>query len=77
MGVRELTAIADRGYFKGEEILACEATGVTPLVPKPLTGVEERYELGDFKGNAPFVRGAVVDLKGPKVPGVIGADVRG
>jgi hypothetical protein len=24
--VRELTAIADRGYFKGEEILACEAT---------------------------------------------------
>ena len=36
-GVRELTAIADRGYFKGEEILACEATGVTPLVPKPLT----------------------------------------
>ena len=36
-GVHELTAIADRGYFKGEEILACEATGVTPLVPKPLT----------------------------------------
>jgi Transposase domain (DUF772) len=32
-----LTAIADRGYFKGEEILACEATGVTPLVPRPLT----------------------------------------
>jgi hypothetical protein len=36
-GVRELTAIADRGYFKGEEILACEATGVTPLVPMPAT----------------------------------------
>jgi hypothetical protein len=36
-GVSDLTAIADRGYFKGEEILACEATGVTPLVPKPLT----------------------------------------
>ena len=36
-GVRELTAIADRGYFKGEEILACEAAGVTPIVPKPLT----------------------------------------
>ena len=35
-GVRELTAIADRGYFKGEEILACEAAGVTRLVPKPL-----------------------------------------
>jgi hypothetical protein len=25
-GVRELTAIADRGYFKRVEILACEAT---------------------------------------------------
>jgi transposase len=30
-GVCQLTSIADRGYFKGEEILACEATGVTPL----------------------------------------------
>jgi transposase len=37
MGARELTAIADRGYFKGKEILACEAAGVTPIVPKPLT----------------------------------------
>jgi hypothetical protein len=36
-GVRERTAIADRGYFKGEEILACEVAGVTPIVPKPLT----------------------------------------
>jgi hypothetical protein len=36
-GVRELTAIADRGYFKGEEMLACEAAGVTPIVSKPLT----------------------------------------
>jgi transposase len=36
-GVREVTAIADRDHFKGEEILACEATSVTPLVPKPLT----------------------------------------
>ena len=36
-GVRALTAIADRGYFKGEEIVACEAAGVTPFVPNPLT----------------------------------------
>ena len=28
--VPELRAIADRGDFKGEEILACEAAGVTP-----------------------------------------------
>ena len=32
-----LTVIADRGYFKGEEILACEEAGMTPLVPKSLT----------------------------------------
>ena len=32
-----LTVIADRGYFKGEEMLACERAGMTPLVPKPLT----------------------------------------
>src|SRR5271165_5519763 len=50
-GVREPTAIADRGYFKGEEILACEATGVTPLVPKPLTSgakADGRFGKQDF-----------------------------
>src|SRR6202041_282756 len=50
-GVRELTAIADRGYFKGEEILACEATGVTPLVPRPLTSgakADGRFGKQDF-----------------------------
>src|ERR1700731_1275502 len=29
--------LADRGYFKGEEVLACEPLSVTPYVPKPLT----------------------------------------
>ena len=50
-GVHELTAIADRGYFKGEEILACEAAGVTPLVPKPLTSgakADGRFGKQDF-----------------------------
>ena len=37
MGVDHLDMLADRGYFSGEEILACEAMGVTPYVPKPLT----------------------------------------
>jgi hypothetical protein len=32
-----LTVIADRGYFSGEEIVACEAAGITPLVPATLT----------------------------------------
>lgn len=37
MGVEALDVLADRGYFSGEEILACEAMGVTPFVPKPMT----------------------------------------
>ena len=36
-GHKALTAIADRGCFKGEEILACGEAGITPFVPKPLT----------------------------------------
>ena len=37
MGVEALDVLADRGYFKGEEVLACAPLGVTPYVPKPLT----------------------------------------
>jgi hypothetical protein len=51
MGASDLTAIADRGYFKGEEILACETAGVTPLVPKPLTSgakADGRFGKPDF-----------------------------
>jgi transposase len=32
---KELTVLADRGYFSGPEILACEALGVTPICPRP------------------------------------------
>jgi transposase len=51
MGVERLDVLADRGYFAGEEILACEAIGVTPYVPKPLTGnarLEGRFGKQDF-----------------------------
>lgn len=37
MGFDELEVLADRGYFSGEEILSCQAMGVTPYVPRPLT----------------------------------------
>jgi transposase len=33
----KLEAVADRGYFKGEEILECEQVGVTVTLPKPQT----------------------------------------
>jgi hypothetical protein len=32
-----LDVVADRGYFKGEEILACERAGVPVTLPKPQT----------------------------------------
>jgi transposase len=37
MGVEMLDAVADRGYYTGEEILACEEAGITVTLPKPLT----------------------------------------
>ena len=32
LGQNTLTVLADRGYFKGEEILEGEREGITPLV---------------------------------------------
>lgn len=29
--------LADRGYLSGEQVLACEGTGVLPCVPKTLS----------------------------------------
>jgi hypothetical protein len=37
IGTSTLTAIADRGYFKGEEILACHEAGIAAPVPKAMT----------------------------------------
>lgn len=51
MGVERLEMLADRGYFSGEEILACEQIGVTPYVPKPLTSgakADGRFGKQDF-----------------------------
>ncbi len=38
LGVEQIEAVADRGYFKIEDIEACEAAGITAYVPKPLRG---------------------------------------
>ncbi len=38
LGVARIDVVADRGYFKFEDIEACEAAGVTPYVPKPQRG---------------------------------------
>ena len=47
-----LEAFADRGYFKGEEILACEEAGITVTLPKPQTSEaksEGRFGKQDFR----------------------------
>jgi transposase len=35
LGVERLEAVADRGYFDGEEILACDQAEITVTLPKP------------------------------------------
>jgi len=37
IGSETLSVVADRGYFKGEEILACHNANITAYVPKPMT----------------------------------------
>jgi len=51
IGTKALTVVADRGYFKGEEILKCHQAGVEVLVPKPTTSnakAEGRFDKADF-----------------------------
>jgi len=36
-GCEQITALADRGYFNGDQVLSCDGTGVAPVVPKTLT----------------------------------------
>jgi len=49
--VEKLEAVADRGYFNGEEILACDRAGITVTLPKPMTSgakAEGRFGKQDF-----------------------------
>ena len=51
MGTSKLQALADRGYFNGTELKACEDAGITTYVPKPMTSgarAEGRYDKSDF-----------------------------
>ncbi|WP_218014053.1 transposase [Rubellimicrobium roseum] len=42
LDVEKIEAVADRGYFKIEDIEACETAGITPYVPKPVRGSSVR-----------------------------------
>ena len=47
MGQDSITALADRGYFRSEEILQCEQLGIVALVPKPQTSNNKAAGLFD------------------------------
>jgi transposase len=50
--VEKLDAVADRGYFNSEEILACEEAGITVTLPKPMTSNSKaagRFGKQDFR----------------------------
>ncbi len=51
MGKSKLQAFADRGYFSGPQIKACEDAGITTFVPKPMTSNAKaagRFSKADF-----------------------------
>ncbi len=43
----DFTVLADKGYFKGEDILSCHEAGMTPYVPKPVTSNNKANGLFD------------------------------
>jgi len=51
MGKDKLQALADRGYFNGTELKACEDAGIATYVPKPMTSgakAQGRFDKSDF-----------------------------
>ena len=47
----DVEAVADKGYYKGEEIVACEDAGIPVTVPKPHTSnaaAHGRFDRADF-----------------------------
>jgi len=51
LGVDSLEAVADRGYYGGEEIKACDDAGIEVTLPKPMTSgakSEGRFGKQDF-----------------------------
>lgn len=45
LGVDRLKVVADKGYYHGKEIKACEEAGIEPYVSKPLTSVNTKLGL--------------------------------
>jgi transposase len=47
LGVERLEAVADKGYYNGEELLACEQANIIAYVPKPRTSPNKAKGLYD------------------------------
>ncbi len=55
LGTDDITALADRGYYAGPEILACEQAGINALVPKSHTSnnaAKGQFDKRDFHYDA-------------------------
>ena len=49
--VAEIMVLADRGYYNGDEVLACEGSGVLPCIPKTQTSGNAKrglFTVADF-----------------------------
>jgi transposase len=52
LGVEQIAVVADRGYFKIEDIEACEKAGMAPYVPRPQRGASVKagfYRKDEFR----------------------------
>ncbi|TCN28313.1 IS1182 family transposase [Sinorhizobium americanum] len=50
-GCEEVTVLADRGYYNGDEVLACQGTGILPIIPKTRTSGNAKrglFTVADF-----------------------------
>lgn len=45
LGVDQLEALADMGYYHGKEVKACLEAGITPYIPKPRTSASRKRGL--------------------------------
>ena len=55
LGRNEMSAVADKGYFSGREILACHQDGITTTLPRPETSGNRKkgmYVKADFAYDA-------------------------
>ena len=55
LGVERIAVVADRGYFKVEDVEACEKAGMEPYVPRPQRGPSVHagyYRKDEFKYEA-------------------------